>query len=256
MGLGAVSLSRFSGQTRSANVEHKKMNKDSKTPLEIGRKFALEELGPASVELLQQGKTTERLLARVEHGFRIPDAVLAEVHRASRVDRHLANEFVSYFLQDMLRVGSGALRAGLRRYLDTGDLVQSVFGDLWDDLADMKFESRARFISLLGRRLQWKAVDHARRSGNHGEALGSEDQAGIPSAECGPATQLELSEEDELLALVLHRLGERDQRLLRLRLKGRTTEEIAGAENMEVATARKALARALERAQGLMRNGS
>jgi hypothetical protein len=86
----------------------------NKTPLEQARAFAAAELGDGSMLVLEEPATVERFQARVEHGFRVQDAVLAEIHRASRSDRQVANEFVSYFLQDMLRVGSGALRDGLR----------------------------------------------------------------------------------------------------------------------------------------------
>ncbi len=226
------------------------------TPLERARAFAAAELGEGSVGVLDDTKTVARFLARVEHGFKVQDAVLAEVHRASKEDRQVANEFVSYFLQDMLRVGSGALRDGLRRYLDTGDLVMSVFGDLWSELADLKFESRTRFVTLLGRRLQWKAVDQARRGANRvqgSEALGASQ---LSSDQPGPETRFELDEEAERLALVLHRLSERDRRLLRMRLKGHSNEQIAQAEDMLVPATRKALERALERAQALVRTRS
>jgi len=228
------------------------------TPLSRGLAFAQHELGEWSAEALRRPTSAARFETRVQAGFGIHDAVLAEVHRAARQNRRIADEFVAYFLQDMLRVGRGALRAGLRRYLDTGDLVQSVLGDLWDELTELEFESRARFISLLGRRLQWKAADHARRLAAgprredrevDGSGLGDEAE----SRELGPATRFELDEETERLALVLHRLGTRDRRLLQARLQGRTTEEIARAEGLQLDSARKAILRARERAQTLLR---
>ncbi len=231
------------------------MDETDPTSLDRGLAFARAELGAKSAEALTHPSACSRLRTRLERGFSVQDAVLAEVHRAARRDRQVADEFVAYFLQDMLRVGSGALRAGLRRYLDTGDLVQSVLGDLWSDLVELEFESRARFVSLLGRRMQWKAADHARRLAA-GPVI--ENQAVEPGATDpvspmeGPSTNFELGEEGERLALVLHRLPPRDSRLLRARLGGESTEEIARREGISLDAARKALLRATKRAQELV----
>ena len=91
----------------------------------------------------------------------LEDAVLAEVHRVAKTDARVADEFVGYFLSDLMRLGGSALSPGLRRFLDTGDLVQSVLGDLWPELASVRFETRGRFLSYLARRLGWKAGDKA-----------------------------------------------------------------------------------------------
>jgi len=226
--------------------------------LEACLRFAREDLGEASWRALRRPAAGARVLARRRHGFRMRDATLAEVHRAARTERAVADEFVAYFLQDMLRVGSGALRAGLRRYLDTGDLVQSVLGDLWSDLAGVEFESRARFVALLGKRLAWKAGQHARRldSARRREDLRADGNAAAldPAAEsAGPATRAELDEETGRLVLVLHRLSARDRRLLHMRLAGADTAEVARREGLTPETARKATNRALERARALVR---
>lgn len=221
------------------------------------QRFALRELGEASAARLGRQETSHAVQQRVELGFTLQDAVLAEIHRAAKQDRELADEFVAFFLQDMLRVGSRALSSGLRRYLDTGDLVQSVLGDLWAELAELKFESRARFVSLLGRRLSWKAADRARglAAGRRREDRRVHPTDGAPeptSEQPGPETRAQLSESDERLALVLPRLPRRDRRLLRARLAGASTAEIAEREGLNQESARKALARARQRAQEIL----
>jgi len=63
-------------------------------------------------------------------------------------------------------VGGGAsISPNLRRYLDTGDLVQPVLGDLWPELAGVRFETRGRFLAYMSRRLAWKAAGEARKLG-------------------------------------------------------------------------------------------
>ena len=208
------------------------MATDSPDLLAEATRFCEAQLGERSARVFRSRELARHMQAHLERGFRLRDAILAEVHRAARRDGRIADEFVAYFLKDMLRIGSGALRAGLRRYLDTGDLVQSVLGDLWSELAEIRFESRARFLSLLGRRLRWKAVEHVRRLESAGRredlrAEASPEEIDVPHAGAGPATRLVEGEEEELLILVLHRLGERDARLLRMRLKGSSTDEIA-----------------------------
>jgi hypothetical protein len=40
-----------------------------------------------------------------------------------------------------------------------------VLGDLWRELAALRFETRAGFLALLAQRLRWKAADRARDLG-------------------------------------------------------------------------------------------
>ncbi|MFG0318147.1 MAG: sigma-70 family RNA polymerase sigma factor [Planctomycetota bacterium JB042] len=210
--------------------------------------FARDHLGPVSERLLCERGVQALLISRVRGGARVEDAVLAEVHRAAAADRRLADEFLAYFLTDLLRVGRGLLSAGLRRFLDTGDLAQSILGDLWTQLADVRFETRAGFVSLLARRLRWKATDKARAAGRR--PVEEVDDDAPVAGDTPPPPALAISrEERERLILVLLRLPERDRRLLALHLRGATLETIGAETGLRPEAARKALQRALHKAR-------
>lgn len=232
------------------------MSDPTPDPLPLALAFARDHLGQRSTALLEHPEAAPAVRRHVALGFDPRDAALAHVHRHAADDPRLADEFIAYFLRDMLRIGAGALRAGLRRYLDTGDLVQSVLGDLWPELCNVTFESRARFVSLLARRLSWKAGDHVRRleAGVRREDLRNTgaELGGAAQEEPGPSTRAELGEDEERLALVLHRLSERDARLLRLRLGGSSIAEVAERLGLSAEAAKKALTRAKERAKTLL----
>ena len=146
----------------------------------------------------------------------------------------------------------------LRRFLDTGDLVLSVFGDLWGDLGGLRFESRHQFTALFAQRMGWKAADQARRmtaqrrSEDRRVAAAPEDLE-LP-AEGGDAQPLHLaiqSEEKQRLILILLRLKERDRELLTLHLKDLSLEAIAERTGLKYDAARQALGRAIRRAREL-----
>ena len=195
------------------------------------------------------------VLSRMRGGAAPEDAVLAVIHASAGRRRRLADEFLAFFLADLTRLGHDRLAPSLDRFLDTGDLVQSVLGDLWRDLLELRFETRASFLALLAERLRWKASDRARglRAGKRREDLRA---AGDPAqhgnaAGPSPATEAGRREDWERLVLALTRLPERDRRMLRMSLQGSAVEEIARALDLEPETARKALQRARRRARGL-----
>lgn len=197
-------------------------------------------------------RTSRRALA-------IEDAVLAELHACLTDDSALTDEFVAYFLADLDRLGHGRLAPGLKRFLDTGDLVQSVLGDLWPELAALRFESRDSFLALLAARLRWKASDSARaaQAGKRREDqradLLAEDLA--QTATPGPATELVRAEEWQQLALSLARLPDRDRALVRGHLRGLSWEVLAGEHDLQPESARKAVQRALEKLRGQAQQG-
>jgi hypothetical protein len=127
--------------------------------------YARRELGPASERFLEQSQVQAEVGKRVGGGQDLEDAVLAVVHGVIAENRRVADEFAAHFLYDLMNMGkiSMATTSHLRRFLDTGDLVMSVFGDLWGDLASLKFESRNQFKTLFTQRMNWKAADNARR---------------------------------------------------------------------------------------------
>lgn len=217
--------------------------------------FAAQRLGPRSCAVLDDPARMALVLGRVRRSsLAIEDAVLAELHACLEVDPALTDEFVAYFLADLDRLGHGRLAPGLKRFLDTGDLVQSVLGDLWPELAKLRFESRDSFLALLAARLRWKASDSARaaKAGKRREdqraEVAAEEFAETPTP--GPATELVRAEEWQSLALSLARLPDRDRALVRGHLRGTSWQELAAEHGMQAESARKAVQRALARLRG------
>lgn len=218
--------------------------------------FARERLGPASAAALERESAAARLDERLARGQEPAHAALAVIHAAAADDAELANEFLGHFLGDLMTLGRASLGAGLRRQLDTGDLVQSVVKDLWPDLAALRFESRAGFLALLHQRLRWKAANRARdlRSGRRREDLraagldpGSSAIAG-PGA--GPVTEADRAEERAELARRVAALPDAERELLRRHLAGAPLAELAAAAGVDAAEAKRRLQRALRRVRG------
>lgn len=220
--------------------------------------FARENLGPASERVLTDARAQTFVLARIRSGAALEDAVLAEVFRAGASDRQAADEFLGHLLPGLMNRAHPQLTRGLRRFLDTGDLVQSVLGDLWPELLDLRFETRAQFVSLLAQRLRWKAsnttrkLERGRRREDLRIAEPSED-LDPPAEHRSPPSELGSSEERDLLILALMRLPERDQLILRLHLKAEPLEVIARETGLKPEAARKALQRAVRRAREVIR---
>lgn len=217
--------------------------------------FARERLGPASERHLTHPDAQARVRSRLRGGCDREDAVLGELFRAADGDRHVANEFVAYFLNDLLRLGHRAHDAGLRRFLDTGDLVQSIVGDLWQDLRAVRFDSRAGFLAYLSRKLRWKAADRgrsARRELDRGKRRAERDELTDEAPKQASPILIAIDEEErERLILLLLRLPERDRDLLTLFLKGLDIGAIAEHMQLSRDAARVALQRAIERARRL-----
>jgi len=222
--------------------------------------FAREQLGPASERIVSAAASQALILSRVRAGMAVEDAVLAEVHRAARADRRAADEFLAYFLDDAHRRGSRLLSDGLRRFLETGDLVQSVFGEVWTSIADLQFETRAQFVALLAQRLRWKATDKARRMQSQRRNEQNRhplpvDELSLAAEDRPPSSNIGRREETEEMIARLLRLPERDQTLVRLHLRGASHQEMAEATGLSPDTARKALSRAIERIQNRVADG-
>lgn len=221
------------------------------------RRFAAEQMGPASSRCLAGGEVQARIQARIRGGAAVADAVLAEIHAAAAGDRQLADEFLSYFLQDLLKLGHGAMRPALRRYMDTGDLVQSVLGSFWQEIFHGKFQSRAQFCSYLAQRLRWKASDRERalQTGRRREdrriGLAPEQRPAAARDET-PSEQLGRQEEIDRILVVLARLPELERELLRGRLRGEAVAGLAFRLHMTVDQARQGLQRARNLARRLL----
>lgn len=219
---------------------------------DAARAFAAQRLGPRSQQVVADPARLALVVARVTRRGAAPeDAVLAELHGSLAEDPILSDEFLAFFLADLDRLGHGRLSPGLKRFLDTGDLVQSVLGDLWPELAELRFESRDSFLALLAARLRWKASDSARaaKAGKRRE----DKRAELPAQEFaaaetpGPATELVQAEEWQQVALSLARLPDRDRDLVRGHLRGASWQELADQHQLQPESARKAVQRALDR---------
>src|SRR5262245_52081798 len=198
--------------------------------------FSRAGLGNAAGPHIERPEILTSAVLRRLAGRNVEDAVLAEIHAALPGNRALADDFAAYLLYDLMRMGSNSMAAssGLRRFLDTGDLVLSVFGDLWHDIPDVKFESCAQFKQLFAQRLNWKAASTARRftDGTRGEQhrlprppedldLAAGDEGGTP------LSAAIREEERARLILILLRLSDRERQVLTLHLKGHGPGEIA-----------------------------
>ncbi len=210
-------------------------------------------LGPASARALRSAAGSTELARRLSAGAAHEDAVLGTVHSLARDDPELAAEFLGHFHDDILRLGHGRLSPPFRRVLDTDDLVQSMLGDLWQVLGEIRFDNRASFLSLLATRLRWKAQNRARdlRAGprrlDRQVELPAEEIAASPTP--GPPTEAAAAEEYADAAARVERLSARDRLLLQALLAGKTLDEIAAECGLEREAARLAVKRAVERSR-------
>lgn len=219
--------------------------------------FARDRLGPACAAVLEDGGTQALVLSRLRQGRSLEDAVLGEIHHAAGHNPRVADEFLAFFLSDMMKLGHQRVPSSLRRFLDTGDLVQSVLGDLWEDFEKLRFETRGQFLAYLVQALRWKGSGHQQRmtAGNRREDLRvdppAESLRALSEAPT-PSSQAAAAEERERMALVLLRLPERDRELLRAFLKGESNEAIGAKLGLSPDAARMGIQRALQRARELL----
>jgi len=217
-------------------------------------KFARAELGEASATMLEDPAVQVLALARIRNGYELEDAVLSQVHENMARNTRLADEFMGYFLRDLMRLGHRVKLTALKRFLDTGDLVQSVLGDLWGELARVRFETRGRYLAYLSRKLKWKASNKTRaletdKRSEH-RRVDLEGEGEQPQEESGSPLTLAVQAEDmERLALGLMKLSVRDRSLLTAHLQGVALEEIARNHNLSYDATRMALKRAIRHAR-------
>ena len=219
--------------------------------------FAQDFLGPISQELLAQPDVLGAIGKSVQMGVLPEDAALKEIHARITDNSGLADEFFAHFFEHLLRLRVVDLYPGLKRFLDTDDLVQSVLGDIWKELGTLEFKNRASFLSLLGQRVKWKANDKKRslNSQKRREDLRVEASAetiGASSKDSSALSHQLSREEHEELLLAVFRLPQQDRTLVKLYLRGASAKELASASGLSVTASRKALERALARARSLV----
>ncbi len=218
--------------------------------------FAREHLGPACEQVLSSPGVQARVYSSVQAGAELEDALLREVHHAAKGDRLVAEEFSAYLSNELLELSHGAPPAGTRNLLETSDLAQSVFEDIWPQLAGLEFKTRRQFRAFLRQRVHWKVRDRLRglRVGSRREDLRvapPPEALAAEGKEDVPLQFLEALEEKELLDSILARLPKRERRILVLRRSGRSFEEIARELGMKVKTTRNVFYKALEKARKL-----
>jgi RNA polymerase sigma factor (sigma-70 family) len=221
--------------------------------------YAKDKLGPASKRYLSDDEAAAAAVVQgIQKGMQLEDAVLAQLHKAIGDNRRVADEFAAFFILDLMKLGKFSMSSSskLRRFLDTGDLVLSVFGDMWGDMSALSFQTRNQFKQLFAQRMKWKAADQHRRLTSQRRREDRRvpqqpedlDTAGETSDVSAPAI---LEEERQRLILILLRLKERNRKILTLHLKGLSIEAIADELSLSYEAARKALARAIQQARKL-----
>ena len=238
----------------------------SGTPGDQGDRALLEltreRLGPYSVEALDDPETLAQVRAAIADGKRPLDAILAQVHGRIGDDPLVENEFAHYILPMAMRMGHLSMprHSRLRRFLNSGDLADSVLGNLWPDMAKLRFESESSFARLLAQRMMNKARDHANRltARKRSEPRRVSDPLtevarNLPDSDpaTDPVAQAMLQEQRKRLGLLLQRLGGRDQEVLTFALQGLSRTAIAERLGMKYDAVRMALARAVKHAREL-----
>lgn len=230
---------------------------DSSLQVEV-QEYLTRELGPACVERFKDLGLIQELHALIDMGVSIENSILRIAHHEATKDRDIADEFLGHFLLAMMRVGHLMMSEQLNRFLDTDDLVNSVAGDIWRDLEAIEFRTRSEFLAYLGTRLKWKAAGRHRamNAGKRREDLRQDVdlQAGFLANESQetPSVFAVQEEEKALLSVAMIRLPERDKRIMSLFLGGASNETMAHELELELATARQVLKRAIAKTRALI----
>ncbi len=220
--------------------------------------YARKHLGPVSESYVRRPDVLVLVRGRLGDGQPLEDAVLGAVHGGIGKSRRVADEFANYFLTDLMQMGklSMSTSSRLRRFLDTGDLVLSVFGDVWGDLADLEFTSRSSFTSLFAQRMTWKAADRSRqlttkRRAEDKRVSQTVEEIDLADKNTDSTAQAIRQEQTERLMLVLLRMKDRDRRILTMHWKGESIEAIASELGLSYHAARVARTRAIKQARAL-----
>lgn len=218
--------------------------------------FAADELGPASCRLLQSDPGEQDVQRRSSQGYEVRDAVLGAVFDAlQRGDQEVAEEFFKYLLPYAEARSHGRVGPDLKRHMESQDIAQSVFGNLWQDLPELEFKTFPQFLSMVIQRISWKASNRGRdlrRKKRSEDARVDLDVGELVDErkEKSPITELVRAEDYKLSIMTIMNLpNERDRELIMAHLDGRTIEEMAETHGLEVDSARRALNRALDRAR-------
>jgi RNA polymerase sigma factor (sigma-70 family) len=205
-------------------------------------------LGPASADRL--GRLSDDAWARARADFDgIEDFVLGALYPCLIDSDELRREFFGYLWGQADFAGFMRPFRILGRYLETGDVLASSFGDMMELVENLEFRGKKAYFSMARQRLIWKAHQGIRRTGREAE----QDSSGELVDE--RSVSLNQVESMELRAAVLHavhQLSERDRTVVRHYLEGRPIKAIAQSVGLSEGGASKALQRALGRLRPLL----
>lgn len=174
------------------------------------------------------------------------DALLAQAFTAAATDPALRAEFFSFFWDRMPTGGATARYPILRRFLESGDLLASAFGDMMAGMQRLDFRGRHSFQAMLVQRLKWKTYAKLRRANRDTPELGcSGPEVADENLASDPARAFEDSETTREIMSAIASLRPRERSLVRLFLNGATGQEMALEVGMKPAASRRALQRAL-----------
>lgn len=178
-------------------------------------------------------------------------------------DSRAASEIVDRYVVRLIALARRKLSPKLRRRLDPEDIVQSAYrsfflhadsgeyvlrrsGDLWRLLAAVTLHKL--YGQVERHTAQRRDVG---RETDVGGAVGSETPAAAASREPSPA---EVAAAIEQLHLAMQQLSSTQREVLRMRLQGQTTEEIAAAIHRSERTVRRCLETARQRLEHDLRS--
>jgi RNA polymerase sigma factor (sigma-70 family) len=164
-----------------------------------------------------------------------PDNFAALMARAQRGDKGAMAELLQRYAPKVLLVARVLLGPALRPYLDSGDIVQSVHGDMVLAVrkGEFKITSPEQLIAFASKMVQYKVAKHWRHLQKQQRLSGTGEAptgnlphllASLSSPEEDPARAAQFNDQ---LQHLCDNLGDIDRRILQLRLQGYEDKEIA-----------------------------
>ena len=198
-----------------------------------------------------------------------PPADSAElIRRAQGGDQQALDAVLARYYPRVLGMVRARLGQGMRRYLDSADVVQEAMGEAVRSLRDYEDRGEEALTRWLGQlvenRIRDSAKFHRAQKRDPGELFSlrgpsaSQDTGSfvrVADSTLGPGERAERREDEKRVAAALQTLPERERRVLELRAHGQPWEAIAQAVGLEGADrarhlhgrAKLVLARALAR---------
>lgn len=207
-------------------------------------------LGPASADHLGELSDDAWAQARAEFDG-TEDVVLGALYPSLVDSEELRREFFGYLWGQADFAGFMRPFRILGRYLETGDILASSFGDMMELVESLEFRGRRAYFSMIRQRLIWKAhqgIRRVKREGDQGDWKEPVDE------QASNLEQLESRDQRTTILHAVHQLSERDRAMLSGYLEGRPIKVIGEEFGLSESGASKALQRALSRLRPLLLN--